>query len=351
MKRVTGILLALLLLAPLLPKASAGEGSPAQTPGSLYGAYAFTKQLYMNPLSSFIALDGFKEYYELTEDTLTVIDASGQRRSMEITWQQEPVDLKAYESGFMMEGLGIPDIGAYKQRRQFTLASVGLENAIYRIYLMDDEIWLASIHRDTANVRKQEYVWSIYRIEKCAASLSVQGTQEGAGDFLALLKDGGPQLYQNDTCYHITPEDIAKATGYRVFKFDQSCASYLLFENEIYPLGEWFGGLGVVSMAAADLDGDGLAELYFTYSFGSGLHRAHAGYFDPVQKRAVALSSAMPGMDMIVAQNKTGGLSLYEAAFPFFDDFVNYKALGTKHLADIACQNGKIALNPVPSGN
>ncbi len=351
MKRAIGILLALLLFVPSVSQASAGEGGPAQIPGSLYGAYAFKKQLYMNPLSSFMAFDGFEEYYELTENTLAFIDASGQRRSMDITWQEEPVDRKAYESSFIMEGFGIPDISVYKNMRQFTLTSSSLENAVYRIYLMDDEIWLANIHKDSAHLQMSEYIWSIFRIEKYAVSLSVQGTQEGVKGFLALLKDRGPQMYESDTCYNITPDEIAKATGYRVFKFDKSCASYLLFENEIYPLGEWLGGLGVVSMAAADLDADGLQELYFTYSFGSGLHRAHADYFDPVRKQAVALSSAMLDIDMIVLKNKTGGLSLYEAAFPFSGDFVDYKALGTKHIADITNQNGRITLEPMPYGN
>jgi hypothetical protein len=351
MKRAIAILLALLLFVPSAPKASAGEGGSAKIPESLYGTYAFLKQLYMNPLSSFMAFDGFEEYYELTENTLAFIDASGQMRSMDIAWQEEPVDSKAYESSFMMEGFGIPDISAYKNMRQFTLASAGLENIVYRIYLMDDEVWLANIHKDTAHLESPEYIWSIFRIEKYDVSLSVRGTQEGVKGFLALLKDAGPQMYESDTCYNITPDDILKATGYRVFKFDTSCATYLLFENGIYPLGEWLGGLGVVSMAAVDLDEDGQLELYFTYSFGSGLHRSHAGYFDPVLKQAVPLSPAMPGMDMIVLTNKTGGLSLYEAAFPFSGDFVNYKALGTKHIADITFENGKIVLKPMPQGN
>ncbi len=351
MRRITCILLALLLFAFSIPKASAEAGVSGQTPGSLYGTYAFVRQLYMNPLSSFMAFDGFEEYYELAENTLTFIDASGQRRSMDIALKEEPVDARAYESSFMMEGFGIPDIAAFQRRRQFTLSSPGLESIVYRLYLMDDQVWLANIHKDTANVQKQEYIWSIFKIEKYAARQSVAGTQEGVKDFLALLQDGKPQMYENDTCYNITPGDVAKATDYGIFKFDQSCASYLLFENEIYPLGIWLGGLGVVSTAAADLNKDGLCELYFTYSFGSGLHRAHADYFDPSLKQVVTLSPAVPNMDMIVAQNETGGLSLYEAAFPFVESFVRYRVLGTKRIADIVYSNGEIALNPMLQTN
>ena len=366
MQRLIAILLTLLLFASFAPKASAEAGVSDQIPGSLYGTYAFVRQLYMNPLSSFMAFDGFEEYYELTENTLTFIDASGQRRSMDIALKEEPVDVRAYESSFMMEGFGIPDIAAFQRRRQFTLSSPSLESIVYRLYLMDDQVWLANIHKDTANVQKQEYIWSIFKIEKHAVRQSVSGTQEGVKDFLALLGNSKPQMYENDTCYNITPEDIAKAT-YGIFKFDQSCASFLMFENEIYPLGEWFGGLGVVSAAIADLDKDGLNELIFTYSFGSGIHQSRIGYFDPAAKQTVDLSYALQNAvtgnstartdvilrnrDMIVAQNETGGLSLYEAAFPFMESFVRYRILGTKRIADIVYSNGEIALNPMLQTN
>ncbi len=36
---------------------------------------------------------------------------------------------------------------------------------------MDDEIWLARIHSDSANARQNEYIWSIYRIVPYGGSL------------------------------------------------------------------------------------------------------------------------------------------------------------------------------------
>jgi len=340
------MVLALLLTPPALAQTTDISGK-----GDLYGTYAFAKQLYMNPLSSFMAFDGFTEYYELTAHTFAIIDAAGQRRAIDITWQEEPVDEKSYESSFIMEGFGIPDISSYKTKRQFTLLSERQDGTQYRIYLMDGDVWLAKIHQDTANVQKQEYIWSLYKVEKSAMLQSVSGTQEGVDDFLALLGSSKPQSYENDTCYNITSKNVALNTGYTVFKFDHSCASYLLYENEIYSLGEWFGGPGVVSMAAADLNEDGLSELYFTYSFGSGLHRANADYFDPALRRVLPLSPAMLNKDMVVVQNKTGGLALYEAAFPFTKNFVQYTALGTKHITDIKYLNGEIRLDPLPQGD
>ncbi len=70
MRKIALITLALLLFCSL---AWAGE-SKAELSGTntgmegLYGTYQFKKQIYMNPLSSFLALDGFQEYYTLSAD-------------------------------------------------------------------------------------------------------------------------------------------------------------------------------------------------------------------------------------------------------------------------------------------
>lgn len=62
------------------------------------------------------------------------------------------------------------------------------------------------------------------------------------------------------------------------------------FENETFiityngivlPMGTATGGQGVSSMALSDLDRDGQAELYFSYSFGSGVHQSHLGVYVP----------------------------------------------------------------------
>jgi len=53
-------------------------------------------------------------------------------------------------------------------------------------------------------------------------------------DFLDNLTDP-PDFYEDDECYNVTPEDIYTKYGFLVFKFDKSCAGYLMvafvFEN------------------------------------------------------------------------------------------------------------------------
>ena len=57
--------------------------------------------------------------------------------------------------------------------------------------------------------------------------------------------------------------------------------SFLLQNGDLYPMGAAFGGMGVNSLLTTDLDGDGAAELIFTYSFGSGIHRSQIGLYAP----------------------------------------------------------------------
>lgn len=319
-------------------------------PENVYGKYAFKKQIYMNPLSSFLALDGFHEYYTFLENAFILTDQDGNQKSMEISYQPAPAEDASFRGSFMMDGFGIPDITAYKERYQYTLTDT-YGRAIYRLYLLDGEAWLARIHQDSVNVKKSEYIWSIYQLERFEGDIppavSVSGTREGVEDFLALQADFRSG-YDTDTCYNITPGSFGGSPEYSVFKYDQSCASFLLFEGVAYPLGQWFGGFGVTSMALADLNGDGRQELYFTYSFGSGLHRAHIAYFDPSLKKTVPIEYTHLNKDMLVAAGETGGLALYEASFPAMDSFVEYEMKNDGYIADIVFAGGQAGLSPAP---
>jgi hypothetical protein len=57
--------------------------------------------------------------------------------------------------------------------------------------------------------------------------------------------------------------------------------SFLIDGESVLPLGTAFGGRGLTSLQIADLDGDGSAELLFTYAFGSGLHQSRIGMYAP----------------------------------------------------------------------
>ncbi len=306
---------------------AACAANPVRSLGAeLYGNYVFEKQIYMNPLSSFLALEGYREYYTLTENDLIVTDEAGNQQKYAVTYQQAEPDPKEFEKSFSPFLTDIPDISAYKDRRQYTLTDDS-GAAAYRIYRLDDEIWLARIHANADNSQKGESIWSIYKIARFQGEIplkiSIRGTAEGVEEFLSLQGEF-QSGYDTDTCYNITPEYIRENSDYRIFKYDTSCASFLLYEDKIYPLGIWFGGFGVTSMELADRNGDGEPELYFTYSWGSGMHRSHAAYFDPKEKKVESFSHTQQGGDMIITDNGSGGLSLYAAEISKMDSFVNF---------------------------
>jgi len=314
----------------------------------LYGKYVFQKQVYMNPLSSFIAFDGYKEYYTLTKNLLVLTDETGIEHRFDVTYKQDKVDEQEFRNSFMIN-IGIPDIAAYKERYQYTLTGTS-SSAVYRIYRLDDEIWLARIHKDTANTQKSEYIWNIYKIARFDGEIPMKGyiseTQDGVENFLS-LQQGFKSGYDTDKCYNITSDYIKESSDYLVFKYDTSCASFLLYEDKVYTLGEWFGGYGLTSMALADLNGDQKPELYFTYSFGSGLHRSNAGYFDPVAIKVVFFDYTHLNKDMIITDNNVGGLSLYSAAIDKMDSFVNFEIERKDFITDIVYENGKISTNSI----
>lgn len=352
MRRLVSVILSWMLFC-VIAWTGTGKAEPAPADGglkSVYGTYQFKKQIYMNPLSSFLALDGFHEYYSFSEDAFLITDQAGNQRSMEVSYQPEVFDEAVFQKSFMMETSGIPDISSFKDRRQYTITDHSW-NLIYRLYLLDHEIWLAQIHKDSANVRKNEYIWSIFQIERYEGGIplavSIFGTQDGVKDFLKNLKDFNSGC-NPDTCYNITPGSFGVNSGYSIFKFDASCASFLLYENKAYPLGEWFGGYGVTSMALDDLNDDLKQELYFTYSFGSGLHRSHIAYFDPALKQVVPIEYTHLNKDMIVAMNETGGLSLYDAEISSMESFVQYEMKSTGYITDIVYEDSQIRLEPVP---
>lgn len=138
----------------------------------------------------------------------------------------------------------------------------------------------------------------------------------------------------NDSCYNITPEYISKNSDYSIFKFKNSAASFLMYKGEVYELGTSFGGYGVVSMALADLNKDKNYELYFTFSWGSGIHQSQIGYFDPSTKEITIFNYTNLDYDMILTTNEKGELCVNETVFES-DSFVDYTIKAGKYLGRI----------------
>ncbi len=148
---------------PAVNRAGGGVKSEDET----YGDYIFKEQIYMNLLSSILALEGYVEYYTLTENTLTITDAAGTQRTTQIGYDLSEVNEQDFCSMFMME-FERPDISSYKQRYKYTLCEPSDYSPGYELYLMDDEVWLARLSSGESG---QRYLWSIYRIERYGGEL------------------------------------------------------------------------------------------------------------------------------------------------------------------------------------
>ena len=100
-------------------------------------------------------------------------------------------------------------------------------------------------------------------------------------------------------------------------------------------------------MKLADLDGDGKQALFFTFSWGSGIHRSQIGYFDPSTKQVQILNFSNTNGDMILVDNHSGGLSVYQATLSNMDDFVNFEIEATDYLSDLVFVDGLVKLDRV----
>lgn len=115
------------------------------------GYYQYENTIYTNPASSYMVTKENAANYVITEDSLTILHADNTKEQIPSSFEKSEVDAEAFAALFLFE-IGIPDISSYKQSYQYSI------NEQYRLYVMDDEVWLAQCPRDT--------MWGIYRLVK-----------------------------------------------------------------------------------------------------------------------------------------------------------------------------------------
>lgn len=133
---------------------------------------------------------------------------------------------------------------------------------------------------------------------------------------------------EEDDFYNITPDYIADNSEFEIFKDIYSTDSFIMYDSEVYSIGTCFGGFGLTSMALADLNQDGAYELYYTFSFGSGVHALSIGYFDPVKKEVTILDCPLQLHlhELMLTVNESGDLCVNiavidEETYQSFVDF------------------------------
>ena len=126
-------------------------GGCAANDDDINGYYEYEETIYHNPASSYLVTKDNADDYIIADDYLTIVHTDGTEEQIPASFAKSEVDEEAFVALFQFE-IGVPDISAFKQRHQYSI------NEQYRLYVMDDEVWLAQCPRDT--------MWSIYRLTK-----------------------------------------------------------------------------------------------------------------------------------------------------------------------------------------
>lgn len=98
-------------------------------------------------------------------------------------------------------------------------------------------------------------------------------------------KNDGELPFDPATARDITPaafKDILKV--YKTPEMNASMPTYVVRGSECLSLGTSFGGDGVYSVIAADINADGKQELVYACSWGSGMHRTNIGVVEVGKK-------------------------------------------------------------------
>jgi hypothetical protein len=203
-------------------------------------------------------------------------------------------------------------------------------------------VLIAFVLSTTSCIKEDPTITNALSIKAVSSELKIESSSDKVNDFLDKNKNYTND-YEADTCYNITPEFIANNSDFTIFKYASSTASFLLFDDEIYELGVFFGGYGLTSMALGDLDKDNQYELYFTFSWGSGLHRSQIGYFNPSTKKVTVFDFSYLDHDMILTTNEEGTLCVNEATIEG-DSFVDFIIKSNQLVANIVWEKGNIKL-------
>lgn len=118
--------------------------------------------------------------------------------------------------------------------------------------------------------------------------ISLDYTKDGVDEFYTLFQETmynyDMKQFIKEKCYNVTPQAVSKATNAKIFKFYNNGASFVLIDNKIYKICNYFGGYGFINAVPCDFNRDGSLDLLVASSWGSGLHRSEISVFDLTEK-------------------------------------------------------------------
>ena len=351
------------LQASGLPHSSAipmpSDTSSVLTLSDFYGNYIFEEVSVVSPLSS-STFDGKNEQKEGNTYIFSenLFEISG--KDFEFSVLNPKYEACGLPEEDDVINKGVNQIAAiYRIDAQYRILTEDGEQTHLKVYISSvypDRIWIADYNDNTADgteilVQSMDMLLlsSAYLPDSTQLEKRITGTKEGVDELLALLDQKEWDMttvnygyeFSCDTVYNITPISVAEGIDCRIFKCSTSCLSILVYQDECYELGIGFGGYGIVDMLLHDYNSDGIPELFYTYSWGSGLHRSCAAYFDFTVYRSMELEFTGGEQEMMLVTNENDGISIYKAVYiadsgdSGGSSFVNYSLAAGDFLCEL----------------
>ena len=212
-----------------------------------------------------------------------------------------------------------------------------------------------SNNKDNFDNTEKTYMTTPCSKEDVGAFCDIIGELQGEGLFSGFVLD-------REKCFNVTPQQVAWETNYKIFKFSDSCASFVMIDNEVYTLCESFGGYGFVNAVPCDFDNDGNKDLLVASSWGSGLHRSIISVFNSTTKESTIIydtsTTDNPQVDLFVAISSPSFSSKDPSALPIYYEVYSAKIkpndnnladlsyVATGIVGSISADNGEIAFIP-----
>lgn len=165
-------------------------------------------------------------------------------------------------------------------------------------------------------------------------------------EFLNIAKNKGIRFDSKDVknCYNVTPHFISENSMYKIFKFSDTAETFLLYNDDIHKLGNNKDGYGAISFALADFNDDKEYELYFSYSWVSGIYRTNIGYFDPKEEKITGFNNLYFKDKDALLINSNGNLYVVDGTLNKYIDDTNLRFNAGKVLAEIILENSEVQL-------
>jgi hypothetical protein len=153
--------------------------------------------------------------------------------------------------------------------------------------------------------------------------------------------------HPDDSCYRLTMKQETEKYGFDVYRFCKSCDSYILYNGKMHYLGRGSGPYGVTSLAAADLNGDGALEIYYTFSWMIGESRlSSVAYFDTASEEVVHFYGFRYYNDDLALKVEDGRIGFYQARVSLHgdnDEDLVVMVSGSK-VGEFIFENGEIGI-------